>query len=263
MEITCHFGHDRTEVRRMNRTFLAVVVALCVFVQPLSFGRGVRSTKMLVLNPEGKLTGAKLTRLGKDLRQLVAKYPSIWLVGGKKIINNLFRIRARCRNTKPACLAAMGRVARADQVLYTAITRLPGRWLVTMTLVDVASARVLESARQHSRRSMVELRNAIWKAWVQMRGPLLRSQLKVSANVSGAKVFLDGREVGRTPLVLTKRMERGKHFIKVVADGYEPGSRVIRVKGGEGITVNVNLKRRKVSKEVEKAELAKPRERPQ
>jgi len=199
-------------------------------------------TRILVLNPETKLLSqARLKKLGQQLRDLVRRYPDVSLVKGPGLDLRLLRIRARCRHSRPSCLAAMGRLAHADRVLHTSINALPGRYLVHMKLVEVASRRLLDSSRQPCRRKLEDVRNALWKAWVAIQGPLVRSQLKVSANVTGAVVMLDGRPVGRTPLVVTRELSRGDHVVEVRHPGWASVRKVVRVKGGEGITLNVGL----------------------
>ena len=60
------------------------------------------------------------------------------------------------------------------------------------------------------------------------RRPLFRGSLVVNSRPSGASVFLNGRSVGRTPLVL-RNQAAGSRAVRVALDGYEPWSSAVQV----------------------------------
>jgi len=60
------------------------------------------------------------------------------------------------------------------------------------------------------------------------RRPLFRGSLVVNSRPSGARVFLNGRSVGRTPLVL-RNQTAGSRAVRVALDGYEPWSSAVQV----------------------------------
>jgi hypothetical protein len=64
--------------------------------------------------------------------------------------------------------------------------------------------------------------------------------LRVIANVDGAEVLLDGRPVGRTPLVL-ETIESGDHVVTVRQPGFADQVSKIRVDGGQQASVNAVL----------------------
>src|SRR6185503_8035061 len=55
-----------------------------------------------------------------------------------------------------------------------------------------------------------------------------RGSLVVNSRPPGARVFLNGRNVGQTPLVL-KNQPAGSRAIRVALDGYEPWSGAVQV----------------------------------
>jgi hypothetical protein len=57
---------------------------------------------------------------------------------------------------------------------------------------------------------------------------LFRGSLVVNSRPSGARVFLNGRSVGRTPLVL-RNQPAGSRAVRVDLDGYEPWSSAVQV----------------------------------
>jgi hypothetical protein len=60
------------------------------------------------------------------------------------------------------------------------------------------------------------------------RRPLFRGSLVVSSRPSGARVFLNGRSVGSTPLVL-RNQAAGSRAVRVTLDGYESWSSAVQV----------------------------------
>lgn len=65
-------------------------------------------------------------------------------------------------------------------------------------------------------------------------------ELEVRSEPSGAKVYLNGKEVGETPLVLTN-VKLGRHQIRLVKEGYDPYE-VSEVLGIERKKVMANMK---------------------
>ena len=69
------------------------------------------------------------------------------------------------------------------------------------------------------------------------------SYLSVQSNVLGARVFVDGREVGSTNLSDTEILP-GEHRIKIEKDGYEPYYIIVRLTKGQVLPLVVNLSRK-------------------
>jgi caspase domain-containing protein/PEGA domain-containing protein/uncharacterized protein DUF1566/uncharacterized protein DUF3426 len=64
--------------------------------------------------------------------------------------------------------------------------------------------------------------------------------LSVESNVSGAKVFVDGRYIGKTNLSGIK-ISSGDHKVRVEKDGYEPYSKRVRFKAGRSMSLTAFL----------------------
>jgi hypothetical protein len=67
-------------------------------------------------------------------------------------------------------------------------------------------------------------------------------RLSVDSRPDGARVFLDGREVGRTPLEVAT-VSAGEHAIRLERDGYRRWSSAIRVVASERTRVTASLER--------------------
>ena len=77
-------------------------------------------------------------------------------------------------------------------------------------------------------------------ATVSRPAPSRKTSLSVSANVTGARVLVDGRSVGKTPLE-DKSLSPGPHRLRVEADGYDAYEKRIRVESGRAVSLYVDL----------------------
>ena len=97
------------------------------------------------------------------------------------------------------------------------------------------------AAYQIERRTLTIRANQETRMSVTMH--LLLGDLEVTGNVAGARVFLDGREVGMIPsgngrLVL-RDIADGTHQITLVAPGYRTATHDVRVRGGATVSVTL------------------------
>ena len=70
--------------------------------------------------------------------------------------------------------------------------------------------------------------------------PSRKTTLSVNANVTGARVMVDGRSVGKTPLD-DKAVSPGTHRLRVEAEGYDAYEKRIRVESGRAMSLYVDL----------------------
>lgn len=72
------------------------------------------------------------------------------------------------------------------------------------------------------------------------RVPVFRGSLAVRSNPDGAAVFMNGQQVGTTPLML-KDLPIGSRAVRLTLDGYEPWSRSVQVVAQQHTTVAAAL----------------------
>jgi hypothetical protein len=72
---------------------------------------------------------------------------------------------------------------------------------------------------------------------------MFRGSLVVNSRPSGARVFLNGRSVGRTPLVL-RNQTAGSRAVRVALDGYEPWWSAVQVVADTETRLRAELKER-------------------
>ncbi|RPJ11062.1 MAG: PEGA domain-containing protein [Deltaproteobacteria bacterium] len=67
-------------------------------------------------------------------------------------------------------------------------------------------------------------------------------EIEVKSEPAGAKVYLDGKGVGETPLTVSK-VSPGRHRVQVVKEGYTPHEESLEVKAREKTRVEVSLRK--------------------
>jgi tetratricopeptide (TPR) repeat protein len=71
------------------------------------------------------------------------------------------------------------------------------------------------------------------------------AHLKLSVNVNGATVYIDGKKMGTTPLPAAIDVNEGQRTISVEAQDHGSKQRVVRLGGGEEQTVTLNFEEAK------------------
>jgi len=67
-----------------------------------------------------------------------------------------------------------------------------------------------------------------------------KTTISVECNVAGARVLVDGREIGWTPLI-DLPLSPGEHQVRVVREGYDPYRKRVRLERGRSLTLYVDL----------------------
>jgi hypothetical protein len=89
-------------------------------------------------------------------------------------------------------------------------------------------------------------RTAAPTAAAGIRRPQFRGSLVVNSLPSGARVFVNGRSVGQTPLVL-RNQPAGSRAIRVALDGYEPWSSAVQVVADTETRLRAELRAQRVA----------------
>ena len=117
-------------------------------------------------------------------------------------------------------ISRAGRLARADVIIVGSISGDKRNVIVTMKAVDVASGKVLDGKMaKGSASDIFDLSNQAARAMAAVISGKGIGRISISSNPSNADVFIDGLNVGKTPVVEYK-LTTGRHRIKIVKDGY-------------------------------------------
>jgi hypothetical protein len=69
----------------------------------------------------------------------------------------------------------------------------------------------------------------------------LIAEIKVEANVDGAAIFIDDKEIGSTPMKAPYAVEAGLYRVRIEANGYKPYEKDVSLAGGDSKVLDVTL----------------------
>ena len=69
----------------------------------------------------------------------------------------------------------------------------------------------------------------------------LVSEIRIETNVDGAKIFIDDKEIGSTPMKAPYAVEAGLYKVRIEADGYKPYEKDVSLAGGDSKMLDVTL----------------------
>ena len=201
-----------------------------------------KPVRLLILGPESNAYNqGQLAKLAVQLKTLAERYGYLKVLPESVMDGDNLRRQAGCIGATPDCLAEVGKAVSAEMVVHTGVQKLPGRFLVVITQIDVGTKKALMQSRQPSGATPEALQEAIQKGWDEVFGSTFRSRLKVVTNVPGARVALDGRHVGKTPLALDQDFGKGTHKIDVTLAGYQPVQRQMQINASSVVVVELSL----------------------
>ncbi len=203
-----------------------------------------------------KIAVLQLEALGMD-REPVARLETLFrmelerLAGAKlptrrqvqKAISSSRKLRS-CGGAD-SCLAEIGKKLGVDLVVTGNVAALGDSYILNIKAVDVATGEKLPRriATKPLRGSPDELIEAVRVAAYELLAPEdLEGSIMVLSDLVGAKVTLDGHDVGVTPLAKPlSGLTLGDHLLTVEKDGYHPFQEKIRVRFQKSTRVIVRL----------------------
>lgn len=124
------------------------------------------------------------------------------------------------------CLAAIGKRLGVDLIVTGTVGSLGDNYVLTIKAVDVATARSQRIQTDPLRGSPDDLIESVRVAAYRLLAPgQLHGAVQIESDLVGARVTLDGKPLGKTPLPgggVIGHLALGKHVLRVEADKYEP-----------------------------------------
>jgi len=142
-----------------------------------------------------------------------------------------------------ACLVEIGGALGVEYMIAGTVGKLGETYLLHLRLIHITKAKVLGSASLDTETLGAEVIDKLARAVRQLTRTLRRGKsgfLSVHANEEGARVMLDGKLVGTTPLPLMK-VSGGMHDVELVKDGFVTWANEVELTPGEQATVNAIL----------------------
>lgn len=144
------------------------------------------------------------------------------------------------------CLAAIGKKIGVDVVVSGSVGALGNSYILNIKAVDVKTGKQLQRIETPPLRGKPdELIYDIRVAAYRLLAPeALQGGIMVLTDLVGAKVTLDGKHIGTTPMTkAVGGLELGKHELRVEAKGYEPFTEKVEVRFQKATRVVVRLER--------------------
>ncbi|HKE20608.1 MAG TPA: PEGA domain-containing protein [Kofleriaceae bacterium] len=171
---------------------------------------------------------------------------------------------AQCAGEDP-CLAAIGKRLGVELVVSGNVAALGDSYVVNIKVVNAATgAELRRIASDPLRGNPDELIDSVRVAAYRLLAPeRLLGAISVLADISGARVVLDGRVVGRTPLARPiAGLSLGAHRLEVRAPGYSAFADRVQVRFQKTTRVVVRLVVDPIAARAELARRASRRPRP-
>jgi hypothetical protein len=144
---------------------------------------------------------------------------------------------------EPDCMAAIGRALHANQIVVGNVGGLGDSYVINMKIVDVHSAKELRRVSEplHGDPDLLieEIRVAAYRLVAPEK---VRGALAILTDARGARIFLDGKPIGITPVVgPISGLEVGDHSLRIAHDGYADFLRPITIRFQKTTQVMVNM----------------------
>jgi hypothetical protein len=106
-------------MNRIKSVFGLVILPFLLAGWP-AMGQEAGPTKILVLNPESRvLSPKKLRNLGKHLRSLIKRYPSLEVKEIPSLQFKVMKRKAKCQGAETECLVSIGKQVGVSRLLHS------------------------------------------------------------------------------------------------------------------------------------------------
>ena len=156
----------------------------------------------------------------------------------------LEQTKQQCTGTvDAACMAEIGGALGVDYLIYGEVAKIADTYSLSLVLLNTAKAEAANRANRKisDPRQLLAEANAATKLLVQ---PLLadkKGYLVLDARERGAKVTVDGRLVGLTPLAGRLELPMGAHELLIGKEGFLTYAKTVDVPPSQAVVENVAM----------------------
>ena len=201
--------------------------------------------KALVLDVAGEgVEGPVAAEVSAVIRAEVDRNPAYALVKEKSDSLEDLLFGLGCEEPTAECMSVLAEALEVERIIYARLIATDELHDLTVNVFDYANKRVV---RRWSKRFTPDREFTVYFA-TQMQTflggqatPPTPTRLRVSSNVSGAMVYVDGVEVGPVPW-RSARIAAGKKRVEVRAEGYTYFDKEFELLEGEDRFYNAVLK---------------------
>ena len=215
----------------MKRLIALVMVCASVsaFAQP--------PAKTIALAPLSTLgsetTGAGSKKLTADLEGALGAIGGGKVVGAAAVgdaIKKSKKPQLRACDGEAGCLAEVGKLAGADEIVYGEVGGLGDVQVVYLELIDVPTGKVTRSTTlQLAANAADDLQGGAKGAAVRLLAPdKFVGKLAVTVDAAGASIYVDGKRIGKSPAAPVE-LPVGTHALRVTHPEYHDYVRFVDV----------------------------------
>jgi hypothetical protein len=143
-----------------------------------------------------------------------------------------------------SCLAEIGGALGASRVLSGSLSKVGDSYLIQLELVDTARA-VVQGRESRtvpgSADELIETARDLTHRLLTGKPLDTTGRIKFAVEPSGARVVVDGKQVGKTPLANPVAMDQGRHRIQISADGFVTYETTVETVPGQVLFQEISL----------------------
>jgi len=230
--------------------FFLLLITLSQFI----FAQNDKETNRIAVldfSTSGGLSGMEAVTLTNRLRSMLVKTNAfVVLERGKmdEILTEQGFQQTGCTTTE--CAVEVGKMLNVQKMVSGTIGKLGSTWTMDIALIDVQTSHIEKSFFQDYKGEIDALLTVMESVATQIANiagkerkvTLEVGKLQVNVKPVKAKIILDNKEVGNSPLLM-ENVIPGKHIIKVNATGYDTHEQEITISKDKPTVLNINLKK--------------------
>jgi hypothetical protein len=140
--------------------------------------------------------------------------------------------------TSNECALQVGRLLTVNRMIVGTVSKVGETYSVTLQYLNVETAEVEESVSEKCANCKQEdLLDPAERVALKLAGAALFGSLMVNSNEEGARVYIDNKFVGITPLPKIENVLTGKHSVRVAKEGFTSFVKETVVNANETATV--------------------------
>jgi len=202
------------------------------------------SGRLVTLAPLVKGVPSSLNRHFQQVAWRALQQITSYRLTSRRLVNGQrLQVILGCPRWGVSCIQKIGKTLRADWIFFGRLSRKGRRVKIGLGLLHVSTRKIrgwkMETVPLQRASMIAALDRALYRLFGFLRGP----GLQVRSNVSGARVLLGGRFIGRTPLLRVSGLPQGQVVLQIAARGYVTESQTIVLKAGHLLQQESTLSR--------------------
>lgn len=212
---------------------------------PAAFAQSGNATlAVLGLEASDGAPAAVANAITDALKQRVSAAKGFKLTTGKDLME--VKLVFSCPDEAPSCMAQAAKSLGVEKMIFGSVKKAADGYLVTLKMLDASKGRVDAWVAEQIGRGQATapgLRGPVQKWFATLSGVGTSGSIRITADVVGASIILDGLPVGMTTeeAIELGGINTGRHEIVLSKPGYEPVRKDVNVVAGETASVRATM----------------------